>query len=69
MAFNYLRKAGLAEASTHTLRHTFATHSAMKGTKLAVLQSALGHESLATTSIYVEMAREQMDKELHENTL
>jgi site-specific recombinase XerD len=34
-----------------------------------VLQRALGHESLDTTSIYVEMAREQMDKELQENAL
>ena len=64
-----LRKAGIARASTHSLRHTFATHSAKKGTKLAVLQKALGHESLHTTSIYVEMAREQMDKELEANAL
>src|SRR5216683_4284483 len=54
---HYLKEAGITDASTHTLRHTFATHSAKKGTKLAVLQRALGHESLDTTSIYVEMAR------------
>ncbi len=53
----------------HTLRHTFATHMVKRGTKLDVVRQALGHESLETTSIYVELAREQMDKELQENAL
>jgi site-specific recombinase XerD len=43
-------------ASVHTLRHTWATHSVRKGTKLDVVRQVLGHSSLATTSIYVELA-------------
>jgi site-specific recombinase XerD len=65
----YLKEAGIQNASVHTLRHTFATHTVKKGTKLEVVRQALGHESLETTSIYVHLAREIMDKELQENAL
>jgi site-specific recombinase XerD len=43
----------IREASTHWLRHTYGTHSAARGVPQDVLQANLGHESLATTSIYV----------------
>lgn len=65
----YLTEAGIPNASVHTLRHTFATHTIKKGTKLEVVRQALGHESLETTSVYVHLAREMMDKELQENAL
>lgn len=65
----YLEQAGIPNASVHTLRHTFATHMVKKGTKLDVVRQALGHESLKTTSIYVDLAREVMDKELQANAL
>ena len=65
----YLEEAGIAGASTHALRHTFATHHVKKGTKLDVVRQALGHESLATTSVYVGLAREVMDRELQRNAL
>ena len=65
----YLNEAGIVGASTHALRHTFATHHVRKGTKLDVVRQALGHESLATTSVYVGLAREVMDKELQQNAL
>jgi len=65
----YLTEAGITEASTHALRHTFATHHVKKGTKLDVVRQALGHESLATTSVYVGLAREVMDQELQQNAL
>jgi site-specific recombinase XerD len=65
----YLKEAGIPNASVHTLRHTFATHTIKRGTKLEVVRQALGHESLETTSIYVHLAREMMDKELQENAL
>jgi integrase/recombinase XerC len=65
----YLNEAGIPGASTHALRHTFATHHVRKGTKLDVVRQALGHESLATTSVYVGLAREVMDQELQRNAL
>ena len=55
--------------SFDALRYGATDISAKKGTKVSVLQRALGHESLDTTSIYIELAREQMDKELQENAL
>ena len=39
------------------------------GTKLDVVRQVLGHASLAITSIYVELARDVMDRELQENAL
>jgi len=69
MLEKYLTEAGLRTASVHTLRHTFATHMVKKGTKLDVVRQALGHESLQTTSIYVDLARDVMDKELQANAL
>ncbi len=46
-----LKEASIPGASTHSLRHTFAAHHVCKGMKLAVVRQALGHESLATTSV------------------
>lgn len=43
----------IREATTHWLRHTYGSHSAARGVPQDVLQANLGHESLATTSIYV----------------
>ena len=53
----------------HTLRHTFGTHSVRRGTQLRVVQEVLGHSSLKTTSLYVSLAREDMDRQLQENAL
>ncbi len=33
-------------------RHTFATHAVQSGARVHALQAVLGHESLATTSVY-----------------
>jgi site-specific recombinase XerD len=65
----YLKEAGIKGASVHTLRHTFATHHVAKGTSLRTVQEALGHADLKTTSVYVQLAREAMNKELQEHAL
>jgi len=64
-----MTSAGITGASVHTLRHTFATHTVRKGTNLRVVQEALGHSSLQTTSRYVSLARELMDQQLEANAL
>ena len=46
----------IREASTHWLRHTYGAHAAARGVPQHVLQANLGHESPATTSIYVRAA-------------
>ncbi len=65
----YLTQAGITGASVHTMRHTFATAHVRKKTDLKVVQTALGHANIATTSRYVGMVREEMDKQLQENAL
>lgn len=43
----------IRQATTHWLRHTHGSHAAARGVPQDVLQANLGHQSLATTSIYV----------------
>jgi integrase/recombinase XerD len=65
----YLKAAGITGASVHTLRHTFATHQVKRGTSMKVIQDTLGHASLKSTTIYVSLAREEMNRQLQENAL
>lgn len=46
-------RESLFSASTHWLRHTFASHGLQDGFELLVLRDILGHASIATTNRYV----------------
>ena len=56
----------IREASTHWLRHTYGSHAAARGVPQDVLQANLGHESLATTSIYVRAEKARRHRAVQE---
>ncbi len=50
------KQAGLRKIGWHTLRHTFASHLAMRGVPLPAIKELMGHSSIMTTMRYAHVA-------------
>jgi integrase/recombinase XerD len=49
------REAGITGYSLHSLRHGYATSLLDRNVNLRLVQILLGHESIATTAIYLHL--------------
>jgi integrase/recombinase XerD len=60
-----VRLSGIKKnVSTHTMRHTCATHMLKNGAPVRHIQEMLGHESLESTQIYTKVTINDL-KEIH----
>lgn len=50
------RKANVAKWGVHRLRHTFASHLAMRGAPARAIQELAGHQDLITTQRYMHLS-------------
>ena len=48
------------------MRHTTASHLIEAGVPLAVVKNILGHSSIQTTQIYVEISQQTVDRSMEE---
>lgn len=53
-----VKKAGIIkEVSTHTLRHSYATHLLEQGLDIVTIKELLGHAAIETTMVYLHIAQ------------
>ena len=55
----------LAKTNPHVLRHSFATSMLNNGAELSAVKELLGHQSLASTTVYTHTTFEELKKMYH----
>ena len=64
-----LRKAGIQNASWHTLRHTTASRLVMAGVPLTTVREILGHRDIRTTLRYAHLAPDHIRGAIEQGSL
>ena len=62
MVKGYAKKAGLDDITPHKLRHWFATRLIEKKAELKKVQELMGHASIETTAIYLDVIPRHLDE-------
>jgi site-specific recombinase XerD len=62
------KRIGLEQVYTpHSLRHTYAVHNLMAGTKITYLSQVMGHASIDTTMVYTQLQPDHIGEILSAN--
>jgi site-specific recombinase XerD len=69
MLHKYFTQTVIYGASVHSLRHTFGTHHAAKGTNIKTIQEVMGHRDVRNTEVYLSLARELQMREIQKHAL
>jgi site-specific recombinase XerD len=53
-------RSGVDRATTHSMRHSFATHLIENGADISTVQKLLGHANVSTTMVYLDQSIEHL---------
>ncbi len=69
MLRKYLKRAGIENASIHTLRHTFGAYNLAKGMDLKAVRELMGHKDSRSTTVYQTLAKDILGREVRFDSL
>ncbi len=64
-----LRRAGIVDASWHTLRHTGASRRLMAGVDIVTVSKILGHTTIQTTMRYAHLVKSHVEDAINRGSL
>jgi site-specific recombinase XerD len=56
----FAARSGVDRATTHSMRHSFATHLIENGADISTVQKLLGHANVSTTMVYLDQSIEHL---------